>query len=73
MPPAAVRTLNDLVYWQYAKIIVDSAMMGKRQRPFVIWIGEHGLRHFHASSLQAECIYISITLLKNNSKNLINC
>ena len=35
MPPA-VRTLNDLMYWQYAKIIADSAKMGKRQWPFII-------------------------------------
>ena len=36
MPPAAVRTLNDLMYWQYAKIIAESARMGKRQWPFVM-------------------------------------
>jgi len=35
-PLPAVRTLNDLLYWQYAKIIADSARMGKRQWPFVI-------------------------------------
>ena len=36
MPPAAVRTLNDLMYWQYAKIIAESAGIGKRQWPFVM-------------------------------------
>jgi 5-methylcytosine-specific restriction endonuclease McrA len=36
MPPSAVRTVNDLMYWQYAKIIADSARMGKRQWPFVM-------------------------------------
>jgi len=34
MPPAAVRTMNDLMYWQYAKIIAESAGMGKRKWPF---------------------------------------
>jgi hypothetical protein len=37
MPPAAVRTLNDLMYWQYAKIIADSESMGEhRWRMFSI-------------------------------------
>jgi len=31
MPPAAVRTINDLMYWQYAKIIAGSGGMGKRE------------------------------------------
>jgi len=29
MPPKAVRTLRDLVYWQYAKLIAESAGYGK--------------------------------------------
>jgi hypothetical protein len=29
MPPKAVRNLRDLLYWQYAKIIAESAGLGK--------------------------------------------
>lgn len=36
MPPAAIRNLRDLLYWQYAKIIADSAGVGKRQWAFVM-------------------------------------
>jgi hypothetical protein len=36
MPPAAVRNLRDLLYWQYAKIIAASAGMGKRQWAFIM-------------------------------------
>ncbi len=36
MPPAAIKTLRDLLYWQYAKIIAESAGMGKRQWAFVM-------------------------------------
>ncbi len=36
MPPPAIRTLRDLLYWQYAKIIAESAGVGKRQWPFVM-------------------------------------
>ncbi len=36
MPPTAVRTLRDLLYWQYAKIIAGSAGVGKRQYPFIM-------------------------------------
>ena len=36
MPPSAVKTVRDLIYWQYAKIISDSAGIGKRQFPFVM-------------------------------------
>jgi len=36
MPPTAVRTLKDLLYWQYAKIIAGSAGMGKKQWPFIM-------------------------------------
>jgi hypothetical protein len=30
MPPAIVRTIQDLIYWKYAKIIADSADIGKK-------------------------------------------
>ena len=36
MPPAAIRDLRDLMYWQYAKIIADSAGVGKKQWAFVM-------------------------------------
>jgi hypothetical protein len=36
VPPAAVRTLRDLLYWQYAKIISGSAGIGKQQYPFIM-------------------------------------
>lgn len=36
MPPAVVKTVRDLIYWQYAKIIADSAGMGKREYGFVM-------------------------------------
>ena len=36
MPPSAVRTLRDLVFWQYAKIISESAGFGKRSYGFVM-------------------------------------
>lgn len=36
MPPTAVRSLKDLLYWQYAKIIAESAGMGKRQWAFIM-------------------------------------
>ncbi len=36
MPPSAVRTLRDLLYWQYGKIIAGSAGIGKQQYPFIM-------------------------------------
>jgi 5-methylcytosine-specific restriction endonuclease McrA len=36
MPPSSVRTLQDLLYWQYAKIISGSAGAGRRQYAFVM-------------------------------------
>lgn len=30
MPPRAVKTVKELIFWQYAKIISDSAGMGKK-------------------------------------------
>lgn len=36
MPPSAVKTPRDLLYWQYAKIIADSAGMGKKNYGFVM-------------------------------------
>ena len=36
MPPSAVKSVRDLIYWQYAKIISESAGAGKRQYGFVM-------------------------------------
>jgi hypothetical protein len=36
MPPSAVRTLGDLIFWQYAKIISKSAGFGKRSYGFIM-------------------------------------
>jgi hypothetical protein len=36
VPPAAVKTIKDLIFWQYAKIIADSAGIGKHDYGFVM-------------------------------------
>lgn len=36
MPPPVVKTLRDLVFWQYAKNIAESAGFGKRNYRFVM-------------------------------------
>jgi 5-methylcytosine-specific restriction endonuclease McrA len=36
MPPKAVRTLRDLLFWQYAKIISESAGFGKDNYRFIM-------------------------------------
>ena len=36
MPPPAVKSIRDLIFWQYAKIISESAGAGKRQYGFVM-------------------------------------
>jgi len=36
MPPKSVRTLRDLIYWQYAKIISESAGFGKGNYGFIM-------------------------------------
>lgn len=36
MPPRAIKTVGDMIYWQYAKIIADSAGFGKRHWRFVM-------------------------------------
>ena len=36
LPPDAVKTIRDLIFWQYAKIISASAGFGKRQFGFVM-------------------------------------
>jgi len=36
MPPTAIKTVRDLIYWQYAKIIAGSAMENKKNWRFVM-------------------------------------
>lgn len=36
MPPSAVKTIRDLIYWQYAKIISESAGFGKKNYGFIM-------------------------------------
>ena len=36
MPPAVVKSVRDLIFWQYAKIIADSAGIGKTDYGFVM-------------------------------------
>ncbi|MBC7113375.1 MAG: HNH endonuclease [Candidatus Methanomethyliales bacterium] len=36
MPPPVVKTVRDLIFWQYAKIIAESAGMGKRNWGFIM-------------------------------------
>ena len=36
MPPSAVKSVKDLIFWQYAKIIAESACIGKRDYGFVM-------------------------------------
>ena len=36
MPPPAVKTLRDLIFWQYAKIISESAGFGKSNYRFIM-------------------------------------
>ncbi|MHA1752450.1 MAG: hypothetical protein ACTSYZ_08785 [Candidatus Helarchaeota archaeon] len=36
MPPKAVRTVKDLIFWQYSKIISDSAGFGKKNLGFIM-------------------------------------
>jgi hypothetical protein len=68
MPPPAVKTIRDLIYWQYAKIIADSAGIGsgewrftmsrfkKLQQGEIEWSGS--VREFiHQRVMDNECIY----------------
>jgi len=36
VPPTAVKTIRDLIFWQYSKIISESAGFGKKQFGFVM-------------------------------------
>jgi hypothetical protein len=36
LPPHAVKTIQDLIFWQYAKIISESAGYGKNQYGFIM-------------------------------------
>jgi len=36
MPPSAVKTVRDLIYWQYSKLISESAGYGKKNYGFIM-------------------------------------
>jgi hypothetical protein len=36
MPPSAIKTIKDLIFWQYAKIIAESAHIGKTNYGFIM-------------------------------------
>ena len=36
MPPTAVKTIRDLIFWEYAKLISGSAGLGRKQYPFIM-------------------------------------
>jgi hypothetical protein len=36
MPPTAVKTVKDLIFWQYSKIIAESSHMGKSNYGFIM-------------------------------------
>lgn len=36
MPPSAIKSVKDIIFWQYAKIIADSANIGKKNFGFVM-------------------------------------
>ena len=36
MPPPAVKSIKDLIFWQYAKIISESAHFGKTNYGFIM-------------------------------------
>lgn len=72
MPPNAVKTVRDLIFWQYAKIISESAGAGKRQYAFVMdrfkklqsgeieWSG--AIREYiREREMPNQCIYCSST------------
>lgn len=36
MPPSAVKTVRDLIYWEYAKLIAGASLHDRKQFPFVM-------------------------------------
>lgn len=36
MPPSAVKSIKDIIFWQYAKIIAESSHMGRRNYGFIM-------------------------------------
>lgn len=36
MPPSAVKTVRDLIFWEYAKLIAGAALSDRKQFPFVM-------------------------------------
>ncbi|MFX1261084.1 MAG: HNH endonuclease [Promethearchaeota archaeon] len=68
MPPSAVKTIRDLLYWQYSKIISSSAGFGKKQFGFIMsrfkklqsgeieWSGSIQ-EYIHEREMPNQCIY----------------
>jgi hypothetical protein len=66
MPPAVVKTVRDLIYWQYAKIIAESAGFRKEDYGFVTnkfkqlrakEISWNEIREYVKEKQTNECIY----------------
>lgn len=36
MPPTAVKTIKDLIYWEYAKLISESALHDRKNYGFIM-------------------------------------
>ncbi len=66
MPPANIKTVEDLLFWQYAKIIAQSAGFSKKDYGFVCnrfkqlkqgTISWNNLREYLKERQQNECVY----------------
>jgi hypothetical protein len=71
MPPAAIKTIKDLIFWQYSKIISESAHFGKQNYGFIMSKFKElqtGTIHWSTSireyikehEVQNQCIYCGI-------------
>jgi hypothetical protein len=72
MPPSAVKTIRDLLYWQYSKLISESAGIGKNQFGFIMnrfkklqsgeieWSGSIQ-EYIREREMQNQCIYCGAT------------
>ena len=67
MPPSAVKSVKDLIYWQYAKIIAGSSSIGKTNYGFIMELFKklqgkkvlwNDIREYvKEKEVQNECIY----------------
>lgn len=64
MPPSAVKTIRDLIFWEYAKLISGSAGFGRKQYPFI-------MRKF--KELQSEVIKWSDILREDINMDMTRC